>query len=305
MESAGNMLRILQAPDKFLLPTSLGFPAHQAGPMIEEFAFNHFVSRAQSVDTELVYLPIQWSAYHGSHHYGQYTADLQIWYGEIIKNFPHLKFFTIVQWAGGPLVKLPNCTIFSSGGIFGEIRDVPGWEDIEYEHDAVPIPLICDPHPVSEISNPTYAASFIGRRGHPIRDKMFAELSNVPGFLIEEKSGDTETFRKVMNDSIFSLCPRGTGPTSYRLYESVQMGRIPIYIGDDLWLPFEDKVEWKKLGLILTEDQICDIPDMVNDLIDSGKYLEYVEYGKSVWKNRFSFAGCCDTIIETIEARRI
>ena len=36
-----------------------------------------------------------------------------------------------------------------------------------------------------------------------------------------------------MRDSLFSLCPRGYGPTSFRLYESIQLGSIPVYIAED------------------------------------------------------------------------
>ena len=33
-----------------------------------------------------------------------------------------------------------------------------------------------------------------------------------------------------MHESVFHLCPRGHGPTSYRLYEALQADTIPIYI---------------------------------------------------------------------------
>ena len=38
--------------------------------------------------------------------------------------------------------------------------------------------------------------------------------------------------------SVFGLAPRGYGPTSFRLYETMQMDAVPIYISDVFWLPF-------------------------------------------------------------------
>lgn len=37
----------------------------------------------------------------------------------------------------------------------------------------------------------------------------------------------------------YSLAPRGTGPTSFRLYEALQMGVVPVYVHDGQpWLPY-------------------------------------------------------------------
>jgi hypothetical protein len=37
-----------------------------------------------------------------------------------------------------------------------------------------------------------------------------------------------------MHTSVFHLCPRGNGPSSYRLYEALQADTIPIYIWDEV-----------------------------------------------------------------------
>ena len=45
-----------------------------------------------------------------------------------------------------------------------------------------------------------------------------------------------------MSRSSFQLAPSGTNPSSFRLYEVLQMGQIPIFLFDDkheqAWLPF-------------------------------------------------------------------
>lgn len=46
---------------------------------------------------------------------------------------------------------------------------------------------------------------------------------------------DREPFwEALICSSDFHLCPRGNGPTSYRLYESLQAETIPIYIWSEV-----------------------------------------------------------------------
>jgi hypothetical protein len=48
-----------------------------------------------------------------------------------------------------------------------------------------------------------------------------------------------EAWRDVTRDSLVSLALRGVGATSFRMYETLQMGRIPLYAWQWLrWLPF-------------------------------------------------------------------
>jgi hypothetical protein len=46
-------------------------------------------------------------------------------------------------------------------------------------------------------------------------------------------------------DSDYVLCARGGGNFSYRLYETLSCGRIPVFIDTDCVLPLESVIEWK------------------------------------------------------------
>jgi len=54
-----------------------------------------------------------------------------------------------------------------------------------------------------------------------------------PPPLFEEDLGATTTWLGVMSRSSFQLAPSGTNPSSFRLYEVLQMGQIPIFLFDD------------------------------------------------------------------------
>jgi hypothetical protein len=77
------------------------------------------------------------------------------------------------------------------------------------------------------------------------------------------------------------------------------MGSIPIYVGDDHWLPFADEINWEDICLIVNEKNVDDIPGIVDHLIDSGKHLQMRKNILRIYYKYFSWDG----IIENIEKR--
>lgn len=296
------MLRIAQPPNKFMLPDVDRYPSHQTTPMIEQRAAQYFSHNYRDIDTDLVYVPIQWTAYHRAHHYGQYIADVQYFIEALVQNNPSLKFFTIVQYADGILAKFPNCKIFAAGGHWKPGHAAPRWADVEVKHDVVPIPLLCDPHPIKPLANSTIDVSFAGSLTHPIRQTMIKELGDIPGYQISTSLDSIQAFRDLTYKSKFVLCPRGYGVTSFRLYEIIQMQRIPVYISDDMFLPFAEEIDWNRLALCIGPEDIAKIPKIVKDSISSGDYLRRIEYGKSIFNKYFTFEGCIRNIERIITA---
>jgi len=66
-------------------------------------------------------------------------------------------------------------------------------------------------------------------------------------------------------DSDYILCARGGGNFSYRIYETMMSGRIPLLVDTDCVLPYEAEVEWRKL--FPTVDK-ANIPQIGNALLD-------------------------------------
>jgi len=296
------MLRILEVPKQFLPKMPIEYPPHQGtNSMIEEKCFEYFTKNYNNIDSDYIYLPIQWTAFHLLNGYGQNVQPLIDYYRQVTEQFPDEKFFTVVQYDGGTLVALDNCKVFACSGSFTS----PIGKNSTYEA----VPLMCDPHPVSfnYNSDKKYKVVFSGRITHDIRKSMFSSLSGLDGYNLYDPSGvgisnrDVEIFRELVDNSIFGLCPRGYGPTSFRLYETIQMGCIPIFISDEFWLPFEEYIDWKKLSLLITPDEIDKIPLIVDKLIESGEYKDMIEYGKYCYENYFSWDGLTNTIGKIIQ----
>lgn len=62
-----------------------------------------------------------------------------------------------------------------------------------------------------------------------------------------------------MVESDYVVCVRGGGNFSYRLYETLCLGRIPVFINTDCVLPYEDHINWKKYCVWIEEDEIGSI----------------------------------------------
>jgi hypothetical protein len=122
-------------------------------------------------------------------------------------------------------------------------------------------------------------ASFIGAHQSyylcDIRERLL-QLAGEPGFLIEVNDrwhfhevvyehqmrgkslgesyriDDTvERYNRILSDSVFSLCPSGSGPNSIRLWESLAVGAIPVLLGVAPELPERDregrKIRWNEI----------------------------------------------------------
>ena len=290
------MIRIVECPKEFLPKMSVVYPPHQGdSPMIEERAYSYFSTR-QDLESDYIYLPIQWTSYHINNDYGKNTYPLKQYCNALTEQYPDEKFFTVVQYDGGTLVDIDNCLIFGSSGMFSS----PIGKNSTYE----PIPLLSDPHDGIPSKNKKYKVGFAGvDKTHPLRVKMYEYLRDLDGYEFFMNSYDSSRFvqfREILYNSIFALAPRGFGPASYRMFEAIQMQCIPIYITDEFWLPFTNQIEWSKMSLLIGPDEIETIPERVNYLIDSGEYLNMIEYGREVYEKHLTWDGCLNTIAERI-----
>jgi hypothetical protein len=282
-------LRIIDVPNIFRPLCRIINPPHQKDSlMIEEKAFNYFKNK--NIESDYIYVPISWTAFHVNNNFGRNLKDLSLYCNSLSKKYPSEKFFTIVQYDGGTLIPFDNCKIFACSGNFNS--------PIGNNSNYVPIPLLSDPHDYKP-TRKKFLASFTGNfQTHPIRDKMFNILSLNKGFKFSKPSRYFNNFfyKKNMIKSIFALCPRGYGPASFRMYEALQMKLIPIYISDEFWLPYNDQISWKKIVVLINENEIDQIPSLINNLIDKLEYKKMLDYTASIFNDYFTWEGCLKQI---------
>ena len=94
-----------------------------------------------------------------------------------------------------------------------------------------------------------------------------------------------EYINNIIN-SDYTFCYRGAANYSLRFYESLCLGRIPLFINTDCMLPFEDRVHWKDVCLWVEEHNLKYIGDAVLDFhhsITSGEFIERQHYCREIW----------------------
>ena len=129
--------------------------------------------------------------------------------------------------------------------------------------------------------------SFCGFLSSPIRSKSVEILSknnNIEtNFIIREAfwGGNphnsfirSEYVNNIVNSDLV-LCTRGAGNFSYRLYETLSCGRIPIFVDTDCALPCEDKINWRDLCIFI--EDVNNLNTHINNFWQNITPSEYID----------------------------
>jgi len=289
-------------PDKFKSKSSIRYPSYVSGPMIEEYFYKYFNNN--KLVSNRTYLPIFWTNYYIINNWGKNINDLK----EYIKNLDrNKKYFTIVQHCRGILCDVSHLDIliFSAGGAGRNHNFIPGeifkYNSININIGDIPIPLLANPELKYNNSEKNILCSFMGefKNDSNLRNSMYKHLHDKQGFLLQ-KSGNFNDYYNILCKSIFSLCPRGIGITSFRLYESLQCLAIPIYIYDDIpWLPYQDEISWNKISIIINENDIHKIPEIL-EKISINEINDYQNNIKKFINLYFTLNGTCQYIYKKL-----
>ena len=150
-------------------------------------------------------------------------------------------------------------------------------------------------------------ASFIGNiNTHVIRQHMQRYLGKQNRIVIEfgnyKEKGDTDRFTDLMTNSIFALCPRGVGSTSFRLSEAMQFGCIPVYISDTFSLPFENKINWDNIIVKVKPTEISKLHKTLQAKAANHNWLITRQNNvKKIYKEYFNIDKCAETIISYVD----
>ncbi|GAO41040.1 exostosin domain-containing protein [Flavihumibacter petaseus] len=97
---------------------------------------------------------------------------------------------------------------------------------------------------------------------------------------------DAPVSKQRFRDEIFAypytLCASGFGNYSYRQFESMSAGRIPVLIDTDIVLPLENKIDWNSLCCIVPEKQIPHIGDRLLEFHNEWKGERFVQLQRMI-----------------------
>lgn len=255
------------------------------GPWIEDFFYEFWANNYHR--GSLTYLPIFFDGFflHSQTH--KYSPQ------EFDKIFSKMRdvltsinekegYFTILGMYDFPIWewhKFPkNILVFSAAG-GGDI----------------PIPLL-NGSPSFQCPAKEILVSFMGslsgasNRGN-VRQRMYDHLNGFAHF------GQGPHWRDVMAKSTFTLCPRGLTPASFRLYEALSLGSIPIYIWDDVeWLPYKDVIDWSEIAISVNVRDIEQIPDLIKAYSNEDIAKKQARIAE-LYPKFFTFEATCENIL--------
>lgn len=228
------------------------------------------------------YLPVNWCGYFVNNDYGNNKRamfQLQRFINTLDKG---KNWWTVTQYDLGVISDISklNIKVFGSGG--GRID--------------FPLPLICHPHGKKDNKRDIFA-SFIGSKTHPIRKDLIEMYGNHSEWVVTDMNYNIDTFCDVLSRSVFALCPRGFGLTSFRICEALEQGAIPVYISDEWIQP--GNVDFNEYGVLVHADEIDEL-DAILANISPEQIESKREAGKYYYEKMFSFEGCKQLILNNI-----
>ncbi|MEM6798904.1 MAG: exostosin family protein [Planctomycetota bacterium] len=129
-------------------------------------------------------------------------------------------------------------------------------------------------------------------RANFIRRTQFwgGAISRFRGENAEAKRRVRQEYIDNLAGSEYVLCLRGAGNFSYRFYETLAMGRVPLFINTDNRLPFEDAIDWQKHVVWIEQDELPEIANRVADFhaaLSDEAFQQLQRDNRQLWEDYF------------------
>lgn len=205
--------------------------------------------------------------------------------------------FTMCQWDDGIMFeKPPNLVVFS----MGQSKDIALpliSEDVTHRLETTPR---------LSYEDRTILCSFIGSDTFHVRRKMAKAFEGRENVIIRMKTWDyrvdapdADMFVTMTQRSKFGLAPRGYGPSSFRFFEIIKLGVIPVYIhdGDDA-RPFQDILDYDAFSISVHYNDLDTLYDRLNGVSKETYTKMLTELEKvRLW---FTMEGTCEYILKRL-----
>lgn len=273
----------MNIPPKFKESIRVAYPPNNS-KIFEEWFIEQWYARSMQfqcqTDRELLGVPF--TSCYVNNNYGndkEYLHALQVFLDDLPRD---KKYFTVVQYDDAILNNVDALDLLQ----FNMSKD--------YD---VTIPLLCHPQPFRFKGSKKHFASFIGSRTHPIRNCL-ENLKSIDGYYISYDNHPIEKYCHILHESMFGLCPRGYGLSSFRIQECLQYGAIPVVVTDKLITPHG--LDFNDFGVVIMEKEVGHIDEILQD-IPIGQIVEKQNKLQSVFNSHYTYEGAFKNIINYLE----
>ncbi len=238
-------MTMLEVPSQFRRPWQK-HPYWRPGPSVSNGSwFEHYVKdRGLKLGDDWIYVPITWGCYRK----GKKWTSAMNWLRK--KYQKGRRYLTVCSHPRG-------------------LEDIkPSWLTVAgYSHGDVLLPLVTnrtETLPIGTLEK-KYKSNFIGSVDRhtdikQIRSRMVKAMPE-DAYLAVNKKVPFDEYYQVLQQSEYTFSPRGNGPSSYRMYEALAAGSVPVYIWEGkCCLPFADQVNWDEIAVIQEKDFTGELP---------------------------------------------
>lgn len=260
------------------------YPPYHKGLYLEDYFYSRFLNEPEM---DRSYIGVSWTTLYCDNR----TEGLQAF----LDSLPPGKYFTVCQHDDGPRERLPNDTL-----VFSCSQSTPKPKYIQ-------IPVVASSIGKREDRPRDLFASFVGSYTHKIRREMVKSLYENEKYLFffsyawtpQVPKDKLDLHIEFLRRSIFALCPRGYGNTSFRMYEAMQLGAVPVYISDDFCLPWSDEIDWNRLAILINSRDIEHIDYILSDVTQM-RISDMATYAQSIYDNYFTMDGVYNNILKRV-----
>jgi hypothetical protein len=133
----------------------------------------------------------------------------------------------------------------------------------------------------------SFLYSFRGRASNARVRRAVLGLQHPRAYLRDSDSGQSDQdveYAETLQASKFVLCPRGLGPSTWRLYETMKAGRVPVILSDE-WVPPRGP-DWHQFSLRVAEKDCAQVPELCEKLEWAAPEMGRI--ARHAWENWFS-----------------
>jgi hypothetical protein len=157
-----------------------------------------------------------------------------------------------------------------------------------------------------------YLFSFVGStRTHPVRSRLMSlrhprayledtsatvapEQQKQPFFMLDYSPDDRRHYGEIITRSKFVLCPRGYACSTWRLFETMKAGRVPVIISDQ-WVPPEGPA-WEDFSIRVSQKHVARLPEILECYEPNAAAMGSL--ARKVWEEWFSQETAFHRIVE-------
>jgi len=110
----------------------------------------------------------------------------------------------------------------------------------------------------------------------------------------KDRAKTTMEFYDNIKNSQYILCVRGGGNFSVRIYETLAMGRIPLFVNTDCLLPLNIYSEWRDHVVWIEKDDLSKISNQLydyNSKMSSERINKIAKKNRKFWEEKLSLNG--------------